>query len=722
MQKLLATIFIFASTVFYSEAQQQFFGTTSSGGDHFNGFIFKTDSIGNNLEIIHHFKSNVDGENISALLLASNNKLYGLASAGGQGGGTNVFNSGTFFEYDLDTDRFRVIEHLGPLSTNLPNIYTPRAEGMPALTEVSPGLIYGLAAQGRYVFSYNFNTGVFGKPFTVPNYQGGPTNGTLQNVISQAFYKASNGNLYAATTTNSTCPIGNPYMGSIFRVVPATNTLTVTHKSACLIEFGFTYNGHFAEINGKLYGTTNFGGTSNQGVIFEYTLATNAYVKRHDFHGGVLSNSFYPTSLIAANNGKLYGTTHGGGVVEQNFPSGCGTLYEYDLQTNTYTTKYNFLGGVGWLGDVGPFPSALVKGANGKLYGVTEFGVFEFNTQNGELRMGGRFWTRGFAPSIVQVCRKPSYQFQSITTYDICKDAPFTIDLASPNATTVSWKHNNETVLTQTTPALHFDSFSASDEGTWVCTMTNECGTTTSQSFTLNVVAPSQPTITALGSTEFCAGQSIKLVASEGFDDYAWSNGETTQEITTTDAGTYTVQVSEGECESLPSDPLTITVFALPLPPTSIEATGNNKLKAIGDAARYEWTLNDVLLDMQSAEITVTESGVYKARSISNDGCRSANFASIDFIVLDAESASANLLQVYPNPTRGELYLNASEKLLGPIAISLLDAKGQLINTRREEISANNPPILLHEQLAPGVYQLLLQKQATVYSIKIVVL
>ncbi len=74
-------------------------------------------------------RKEVDGENIGALLLASNNKLYGLNGAGGQGGGSNVFQGGTFFEYDLVTDQFRVIEHLGPLSTNLPNVVMPKAEG-----------------------------------------------------------------------------------------------------------------------------------------------------------------------------------------------------------------------------------------------------------------------------------------------------------------------------------------------------------------------------------------------------------------------------------------------------------------------------------------------------------------------------------------------------------------------------------------------------------------
>ena len=401
MQKLLVTLFLILSGSL-AHAQLQFWGTASSGGDYGNGFIFKTDSIGDNLEIVHHFKTDIDGENIGALLLASNNRLYGLAGAGGQGGGTNVFQGGTFFEYNLDTDQFRVITHLGPLNTVLPNVFMPKAEGQRGLTEISPGLIYGLARQGNYVFSYNFNTGVFAQPFVIPNYNGGATNSVLQNRVGEAFVKAADGNFYATTFTNSSCPIPNPYMGSILRLVPATNALTIRYKASCLADNGYTYNGHLAETNAKLYSTTNFGGTSNQGVIYEYTPASNTFTKRHDFHGGVLTNSYYPTSLVVK-NGKLYGTSHGGGTSETNLPSGGGTLFEFDLATNQFTTRYNFLMGAGWLGDVGPFPAGLVSGANGKLYGATEFGLFEYNTSTSSLRMAGRFWARGYAPSILSL-------------------------------------------------------------------------------------------------------------------------------------------------------------------------------------------------------------------------------------------------------------------------------------------------------------------------------
>jgi uncharacterized repeat protein (TIGR03803 family) len=718
MRKLLA-IFFLAVVSIGAHAQQQFWGTASQGGLNGDGFIFKTDSIGDNLEIVHHFKKEIDGNNISALLLASNNKLYGFASSGGQGGGTSVFAGGTFFEYDLATNQFRVIEHFGPLSTNLPNLYTPRAEGQPALTEVSPGLIYGLMTQGSNVFSYNFNTGVFSRPFVVPNYNGGATNSSLRNRIAGAFHKAANGNLYAATITNSSCPIANPNMGSIFRVVPSTNALTIPHKASCQAVNGWAYNAHFVEISGKLYSTTNFGGATNQGVIYEFTLSTNTYVKRHDFQDATSTSSFYPTSLTVARTGKLYGTAHGGGVSEQNLPSGGGILYEYDLQTNTFTKKYDFLQGVGWLGDVGAFASSLITSTNGKLYGSTEFGIFEYNTTTSELRMAGRFWTRGFAPSIVQVCRKPSYEFQSVTTREVCPGQAFTLDLESPNATTVTWTHNTITDPSRTTSALSFESFTAADEGTWICTMTNECGTTTAQAITLVLNDPDQPTITAQGPLSICDGETVTLTAPDEFDAYTWSTGETSREIVVNENGEYSVSVNNG-CESPASESVTVTVHELPPSPTSIESPSYNKLKAIGTSTSYEWTLDGTVLSEQSAEITVAESGVYKVWGVNASGCRSADFASLSFVVTALESDPEKQIAVYPNPASTVVYVDVTDKLRGPVAIQLFNSAGQLIIKRSANFNWKENEIAVGD-LPAGMYHLLVRKGSHVVSAAIVI-
>lgn len=126
--------------------------------------------------------------------------------------------------------------------------------------------------------------------------------------------------------------------------------------------------------NKKLYGTTSLGGTFNRGVIFEYDPSANTYVVVHHFEG---IEGFGPEcSLTKANNGKLYGTTIYGGN------NGNGVIFELDPTAGVYTKLFDFdyyqTGGL-------PFFS-LILGTNGKLFGTTQYGgqydkgvIFEFD-------------------------------------------------------------------------------------------------------------------------------------------------------------------------------------------------------------------------------------------------------------------------------------------------------------------------------------------------------
>ena len=863
MRKTLVILSLCYISLSAAHAQKQFWGSSRFGGLYGNGFLFKTDSNGDNLEIVHDFQSSVDGENISAILLASNNKLYGLASAGGQGG-SGVFSTGTFFEYDLATDQFRVLEHFGANNTHLPGITTPRAEGVPSLTEVSPGVIFGLMYQGRYVFSYNVATGVFTKPFTVPTYQGGATNGTLQNQFCQAFYKAADNFLYAATPTNSSCPIGNPNMGSIVRVNPANNTIAIRYRANCLIDYGYSYNGFFAEANGNLYGTTNYGGANNVGVIFAYNTAANTYTKVHDFAGSVYS--YEPTSLVRAKNGKLYGTAHGGGLPEPNLGlnAGGGVLFEFDLTTNTFTKKHDFTLTGQSIYDMGIFPSGLISSTNGKLYGATQYGVFEYNPVSDEIRVAGRFNGQGFAPSFVQVCRKPAYQSLATTTYTICNGAAFSLDLASVNATTVTWKHNSVVDASQTTTTLNFTAFSAADAGTWICTMTNECGTTVAPAITLVFGQPAQPTITAgsaltfcaggsvtlsapegfngytwstgetsrqilvsesgsytvsvsngcespvsapavvtvnalpeavtiaaNGPVDFCAGATVKLSAPEGFDGYLWSNGETLREIEVSQSGNYSVKVNNG-CESPASDAVTVTVHPLPvatisasgplvfcadetvtlsapagfnsyawstgattqaievnesghytvrvndgcesplsdatvvtanaLPPTPelVALLSGTELVASGSTGTYDWTRNDEPLNEHGSEVHATEAGTYAVYSVSTEGCRSVDFASVSVVITGTELAANDAVFVYPNPGQGIVNLKGNNSFRGQADISIFNTTGNMVFAK--SIDFGEEPSTIHlGNLPAGLYDLRIRKGDKVVHRKIVV-
>ncbi len=72
---------------------------------------------------------------------------------------------------------------------------------------------------------------------------------------------------------------------------------------------------------------------------------------------------------------------------------------------------------------------------------------------------------------------------------------------------------------------------------------------------------PAKPVITVTGKTVLCPGESVTLTAPAGYATYRWSNLATTQSITVTGGGNYTVVVRETRtgCNSPTSNPVAIT-------------------------------------------------------------------------------------------------------------------------------------------------------------------
>lgn len=118
----------------------------------------------------------------------------------------------------------------------------------------------------------------------------------------------------------------------------------------------------------------------------------------------------------------------------------------------------------------------------------------------------------------------------------------------------------NEWSTTETTQAI-----TATTSGNYTVTYTNANGcsaTSAATTVTVNPL-PAAPTITAGGPTTFCDGGSVTLTSSQASGNL-WSTTETTQAITVSTSGTFTVDYTDGNGCSSSSAPTTVTVNALP--------------------------------------------------------------------------------------------------------------------------------------------------------------
>ncbi|HEY0109622.1 MAG TPA: hypothetical protein VGB67_08355, partial [Fibrella sp.] len=151
------------------------------------------------------------------------------------------------------------------------------------------------------------------------------------------------------------------------------------------------------------------------------------------------------------------------------------------------------------------------------------------------------------------------------------------------------------------------------------------CTPTTTNSITVTVKPkPATPTISASGSTTFCAGGSVTLTASTNISgaSWLWSNGATTQSITVNASGTYSVTATADGCSSTSAG---TAVTVNPMPYGTISVNGSTTF-CEGGSVRLDANAlpgNTVLWSngATTRSITVTASGTYSVQVTSPTGC-----------------------------------------------------------------------------------------------------
>jgi uncharacterized repeat protein (TIGR03803 family) len=121
--------------------------------------------------------------------------------------------------------------------------------------------------------------------------------------------------------------------------------------------------GFTSQAQNLLWGASSNGGNFNNGVVFQYDPVSATVSKKLDFDSAATGKN--PTgALVKGIDGKLYGLTINGGASNQ------GVLFQFDPVTSTFTKKVDFNGTVGGSKPMG----TLLQAGDGKFYGMTTIG------------------------------------------------------------------------------------------------------------------------------------------------------------------------------------------------------------------------------------------------------------------------------------------------------------------------------------------------------------
>jgi len=328
---------LYAESALIMDSSGNLYGTTHQGGASNEGTVFELAPGSGTLITLASFNGTNGEHPESALIMDDSGNLYGTTYGGGASGDGTVFEmaqgSGTLTTLAL----FSGANGQGPGG---------------ALIMDSSGNLYGTTWVGPgpgdgTVFELAQGSGTITTlaSFLAPNGEN-PYAGLIMD---------SSGNVYG-TTWNG----GASSNGTVFEMAPGSGTITTLAlfngangqgPGGALIMDG----------SGNLYGTTSEGGASNDGTVFELAHGSGAITTLASFNG---ANGDYPLgALVMDSSGNLYGTTDFGGA------SNDGTVFKLAHGSGTITTLASFNGTNG----EGPH-AGLIMDSSGNLYGTTVVG------------------------------------------------------------------------------------------------------------------------------------------------------------------------------------------------------------------------------------------------------------------------------------------------------------------------------------------------------------
>jgi uncharacterized repeat protein (TIGR03803 family) len=281
------------------DASGNAYGTTSTGGASNDGTVFKLNSSG--VTVLHSFTGSPDGAfPYAGLILDTAGNLYGTTSAGG------ASNSGAVFKLDTTGKETVLYSFTGGTDGAFPYA---------SLLRNAAGNLFGTTSAGGITAGncFPFGCGVVfmldttGKETVLYSFTGNPDGAfPYAGLITD-----SAGDLFGTTYNGGSGGCTNG-CGTVFKL-DKTGSETVLHDFIGYPTDGaFPFAGVVRDPAGNLYGTTAYGGASDNGMVFELG-PTNTETVLYSFTGKA-DGAVPHAPLVMDPAGHLYGTTYNGGV------------------------------------------------------------------------------------------------------------------------------------------------------------------------------------------------------------------------------------------------------------------------------------------------------------------------------------------------------------------------------------------------------------------------
>jgi hypothetical protein len=240
-------------------------------------------------------------------------------------------------------------------------------------------------------------------------------------------------------------------------------------------------------------------------------------------------------------------------------------------------------------------------------------------------------------------------------------------------------------------------------------------GQSNQSDITINAVPA--PVIAPSGPTTICNGSSVTLDAGPGFRSYRWSNGLTTRTIAASQAGDYTVTVTNtAGCEG--------TSFAIPvriIAPEKPTITREAGVLRSSQAVAYRWSLNGTEIAGATGDtFQPTQEGSYTVTITDTTGCTAVSDPFFFSTLGVDREIDGKGLSIYPRPNRGRFTVELGLPHPGDVTTRVIDAAGRTVrqwSERGAELYRREVDI---RDLPAGVYFVRVESEGSAWSGKVV--
>ncbi len=244
--------------------------------------------------------------------------------------------------------------------------------------------------------------------------------------------------------------------------------------------------------------------------------------------------------------------------------------------------------------------------------------------------------------SSMQISISPS------TTQNICQGNSVQFSTTNDPGNSYQWNIDGSAI-----PGAISDSYSANVSGIYSVSITNGCGTQTSQAVTVNVL-PVSAVISPDAAQVICSGGSVNFTANSGFGNtYQWNlngtpiNGATNQTFNANAAGNYSVTVSNS-CGVYTSTSVSVSVGSISatISPDIAQTicSGDSVLLSANPASgiSYQWYLDgNAIGGANTATYFAKSQGNYTVNIVSSCGSSTSPSVALGVISLSSSITPA---------------------------------------------------------------------------------